>query len=92
MTDFVEKMRLRELAEEDIFFARRDVELIEALHRRQLAQVAGCGEDTDDHAERAKHFEDRFAALTEKHAGSTLLRAYRELLDEIARVCKHRKR
>ncbi|GAM59201.1 hypothetical protein JCM19231_4256 [Vibrio ishigakensis] len=33
--DFTEKLRLREKAAEDIFFAARDRELIEAMHERQ---------------------------------------------------------
>lgn len=91
MTDFVEKLRLREMAEEDIYFAKRDLELIDALHRKQLAQLAECGGDAGD-AGRAKAFEDRYEALSEQHkqGGSALLRAYRELLDEIARACRHR--
>jgi hypothetical protein len=34
MTNLLEKLRLKEMAEEDIYFARRDRELIEALRRR----------------------------------------------------------
>lgn len=34
MTDFVETLRLAEKAQEDIYFAKRNRELIEALHRR----------------------------------------------------------
>ena len=33
--DFVEKLRLKEMADEDIYFARRDLELIEALRKEQ---------------------------------------------------------
>jgi len=35
MSDFTEKMRLKGQADEDIYFARRERELIEALHRRR---------------------------------------------------------
>lgn len=34
MVDFVEKLRLKGKAEEDIYFAKHDRELIEAMHRR----------------------------------------------------------
>jgi len=34
LSDFSEKLRLKEKAEEDLYFARRDRELIAALHRR----------------------------------------------------------
>jgi hypothetical protein len=38
MTNWTEKLRLKGLAEEDIYFARRDRELIEALHQRKSAK------------------------------------------------------
>lgn len=37
MSDFDKKMRLREKAEEDRYFARRDRDLIRALHEQQSA-------------------------------------------------------
>jgi hypothetical protein len=37
MTDFTEKLRLKEKAEEDLFFARQDQALIEALRARRKA-------------------------------------------------------
>ncbi|GAM78046.1 hypothetical protein JCM19241_774 [Vibrio ishigakensis] len=36
--DFTEKLRLREKAAEDIFFAARDRALIEAMHEKQRQQ------------------------------------------------------
>jgi hypothetical protein len=38
-SDFVEKLRLKEAAEEDIYFAKRDLELIETLHEKQLTTL-----------------------------------------------------
>ncbi|MGD8207696.1 MAG: putative molybdenum carrier protein [Thiohalocapsa sp.] len=35
MTDFPEKLRIKERVDEDLYFARRDRELIDALHRRR---------------------------------------------------------
>ena len=35
---WTEKLRLNGLAEEDIYFARRDRELIEALHQQESAK------------------------------------------------------
>ena len=40
MANFVETMRLKEMAEEDIYFARRDRELIEALRRNRRRERA----------------------------------------------------
>ena len=38
MSDFVEQLRLAEKAAEDIYFAKIDRELIEALHKRMQAE------------------------------------------------------
>ena len=40
MSHFIEQLRLAEKAAEDIYFARRDQELIESLHRRLLLEKA----------------------------------------------------
>jgi hypothetical protein len=42
MSDFVDKLRLKESAEEDLYFARQDRELIEVLHRERLAKADAC--------------------------------------------------
>ncbi|WED27801.1 hypothetical protein L3V77_06060 [Vibrio sp. DW001] len=34
MVDFVEKLRLKGKAEEDLYFAKHDRELIDAMHKR----------------------------------------------------------
>jgi len=41
VTDFVETMRLAEKAQEDIYFAKLNRELIDELHRRAAAEAAG---------------------------------------------------
>ncbi|MDV6249960.1 hypothetical protein [Vibrio sp. EA2] len=38
--DFTEKLRLRGKAEEDLYFAKLDRQLIEALHEKQKQQQA----------------------------------------------------
>ena len=40
MSDFVDKLYLKEQAEEDLYCARHDRELIEAMHRREAEQLA----------------------------------------------------
>jgi hypothetical protein len=40
VSGFVETLRLKEMAEEDIYFARRDRELIAALRRRRAERAA----------------------------------------------------
>lgn len=82
MTDFVEKLQIKGKVEEDIYFARRDRELLNALHRRQLATMSDCG---GEGGQQAADFETRFQAVTERHKDEPgiLLAAYRRLLDEI---------
>ena len=38
MTNWAEKLRLKGMAEEDIYFARRDRELIDAMHKLRSAR------------------------------------------------------
>ena len=91
MSKFTDKLQLKGMAEEDIYFAKRDVELIDALHRGKLAKVAKCG---DEGAKaKAEVFEDRFKEISKKNKKKPrrLLRAYRALIDEIKEHCKRRK-
>ena len=44
MTNFVDQLRLAEQAKEDIYFARIDRELIDALHQRRLFEDADAAE------------------------------------------------
>ncbi len=53
MSGFAEKMRFKEMAEEDIYFARRDRDLIEAL-RRKKAQRDGAEGEREKDAEKPK--------------------------------------
>jgi len=41
MTTWTEKLRLKGMAEEDIYFAKRDRELIDAISKRRSAQHHG---------------------------------------------------
>ena len=43
MSNFVDTMRLKGMAEEDIYFARRDRELIAALREKRLARKLASG-------------------------------------------------
>ena len=44
MTSLPEKLRLKERAEEDLYFARRDRELVAALRQRQLKKQQAAPE------------------------------------------------
>lgn len=89
MNDFVDKLRLKESAEEDVYFAKQDIELIKALHKKKLAKLAKCG---GEKKKRAQSFEQRFEGISDKHRKKRhkLLRSYRALLDEIKEACKRR--
>jgi hypothetical protein len=42
MSDFIEQLRLAEKAAEDIYFAKVNRELIDALHKRMQAEEDDC--------------------------------------------------
>jgi len=95
MDHFAEKLRLREMAEEDIYFAKQDLELVKALHRKRLAKHAQC--DGFSEKKKARDFEVRYAALTNGHRTVRrkpkrleLLQGLRELLDDVSHACRHR--
>ena len=46
--DFTEKLRLREKAIEDLYFAKIDRKLIEALHEKQNQQVLPVPSERDE--------------------------------------------
>ncbi len=55
MNGFVEQLRLAEKAAEDIYFARINRELIEALHKRMLAEKKSfqpSGQSSTRHAQK----------------------------------------
>ncbi len=65
MTKLPEKLRLKALAEEDIYFAKRDRELIEALHRRRLAKHLKI--DKKKARKKAKRLQKEYAEVTVNH-------------------------
>lgn len=83
MGDFLDKLRLKGMADEDLYFAKKDKELIRALHKKKLAKLAQC--EIPDGKKHAETFERRFEKITEKHKKRPrkLLRRYRELIDDI---------
>jgi len=87
MADFSTKMALKEMAEEDIYFAERDRELIEALHRQRLQDVVKCVKEKS-----AGRFETQFREVTDRHKKNPkrLAKAYRKLLSRIRKACSHK--
>ena len=87
MADFIDKLSLKGMAEEDIYFAKRDRELINALHKKKLKKVVDC--KRDDKKEIARQYEKRFEKITDKHKRKPkkLVRACRDLVEEILDRC-----
>ena len=77
-------------AEEDIYFAKRDRELIEALHKKRLKKVVKCEDDVEKKI--IKEYEQRFVKITKKNKKKPkrLLRACKKLITEIMERCSAR--
>ena len=92
MTDFPDKLRLKELAEEDIYFAKRDRELIRALREKRLAESPHCRSEKDKKL--ARGFQKEFLKISRKHRGRRRKRldAYRRLIEKIMKICSRWKR
>ncbi len=80
MTNFSDQLRLKEMAEEDIYFARRDRELIKALHEEKLAERLKA--DEYEKLEKAKELQQEYAQARSKHRldMQTLAEHYRKLV------------
>ncbi len=91
MSKFIEKLNLKGMADEDIYFAKRDRELIDALHKKKLKKVVDCAEE--DEKALAKQYEKRFEKISDKHKHKPkkLARAFRDLVDEILELCAMKK-
>ena len=92
MADFIDKLSLKGMAEEDIYFAKRDRELIEALHKKQLRKVVQC--DNDSAKKLSKAYEKRFEKIADKHKRKPkrLARACKNLVDEILDRCRSKRK
>ena len=83
MPGFPEMLKLKERAEENIYFAKLDLELIKALHERELAKAVGArGKKAK---QLARSFEKKYRKLTKAHGRQPkkLVKAYRKLIRKI---------
>ncbi len=87
MTDLFNKLPLKELAEENIYFAKRERELITAMHEKRLAEIVG--RSSEEHKGQARTYETKFEELAHIHMDTPrkLARAYKDLLDEVLEWC-----
>ncbi len=92
MSSFPEKLRLKALAEEDIYFAKRDRELIRALHERKLAKHLKL--EAKKKKKKAQVLEDKYAAATVEngHKLKKLAKRYRSLIDKALKLIKRKRR
>lgn len=86
MPSWPDKLRLKALAEEDIYFAKRDRELIRALHKRRLAEHLKV--DAKKAKKKAKALQKAYADVTVSHKGKPkrLAKYYRGLIKEARRL------
>ena len=88
MSNLPDKLRLKALAEEDIYFAKRDRELIKALHKRKLAKRF------EIEARDARKLENEYASITLEHGSrlKKLGRLYRKLIKKVSKLTARKKR
>lgn len=86
MSGFPEMLKLKERAEENIYFAKRDLELIKALHERELARAVEARGKKQKKL--ARSFEKKYRKLTRAHRRNPkkLRKAYRKLIRKIRTV------
>jgi hypothetical protein len=86
MPGWPDKLRLKALAEEDIYFAKRDRELIKALHERRLAKLLKV--DAKKAKKKAKTLQNAYAdaTLSHKDKPKRLAKYYRGLIKKALRL------
>lgn len=92
MSDFIGKLKVKGKAEEDIYFAKRDRELIEAMHQRKLAKHLEI--EAKKKKKKAAALEDKYAAVTVEHwyELKKLGKHYRALIDKALKLIKRKSR
>ena len=83
MSKYIETLRLKELAEEAIYFAKRDQELIRALHSKRLAEALAADSRKDRQLARAFEKQYRKVGRACRKEPLKLILAIRALLDRI---------
>lgn len=92
MSTFPKQLKLKERVEEDIYFAKRDRQLIKALRVKELAEVVGA--KAKKQKKLARSFEKEFKRVTRAHKNKPkkLLKEYRKLLDNLLAAFRLRKK
>ena len=84
MGDFASKLRLKGLAEEDVYFAKRDRELLEALRKKKLAKEVTCDSDGEKESARPlpSEIESVAAGIKDDELREIVIRAARANVKE----------
>lgn len=90
MSNFPDKLRLKALAEEDIYFAKHDQELIRAMHERKLAKHLKI--EKNKKKKKAERLEDKYAIATTEYRREPrkLQKRYRSLIDKALKLVKRK--
>jgi len=83
MSKFPDKLRMKEQAEEDLYFAKQDRELIKALRKKKLAKVLEV--ESKSHKTAARKFERQFEHVSHVYRNKPKKRrkAYKKLVDAV---------
>jgi hypothetical protein len=92
MTNLPEKLRLKAMAEEDMYFARRDRELIGALRQQRLAKHLQLKTNTAKRRAFALEREYVTVTLTHRKQPGRLVQHYRELVSKARKLLRKKMR
>ena len=83
MAKFTEKMQLKGQGEEDLYFSKRDHELIKAMRKKKLAKALDVKSKKEKKA--ARYIEQGYENVTKSYRNKPgkLLKAYRNLLNKL---------
>jgi hypothetical protein len=83
MSKFPDKLKMKEQAEEDLYFAKQDRQLIKALRKKKLAEVLEVESKSQKTA--ARKFEQEFEHVSQVYRNKPKKRrkAYRKLIDAV---------
>jgi len=83
MGEFTEIIRLKGQGEEDIYFSKRDRELIKAMRKKKLAKALSLKSKKKKKA--ARYIEQDYEKITNTYRNKPgkLLKAYRNLLNKL---------
>ena len=83
MRKYNEKIRLKEQGEEDLYFSKRDHELIKAMRKKELAKALAAKSKEEKKAARYIEQDYQKATRSYRNKPGKLLKAYRNILNKL---------